>query len=260
MGMNSASYATVVRPSRVAPFRAARWFYPGAGVLMLIYVLIGFEQFYFHGRAYPDREITPPIRTLVIVHGLAMAAWIIVGIIQPTLVATGRRRLHMAIGPFAAALAAVILVLGLMIGLQSARVAPPGFQLMGFTAKQFMAVPLISVTVFAILVAVGIWQRKRPMIHRSMMLTATLVAMSAAINRIDALNNLYLGTIWDRIFGPFFFAVVTGGVLLLIRSVLIRAFDRWLAIGFGVLTLVSVFIVALARTQAWDSFASLLLP
>lgn len=258
MGMNSASIATTVRPSRVAPFKAARWFYPAAGVLMLIYTIVGFQLFYFHGRAYPGREITPPIRTLVITHGVAMALWIILGIVQPTLVAIKKYKVHMTLGWFGVALAAAVFVLGLMIGVQSARYAPPGATIMGYTAKQFMAVPLISAVAFAILVAVGVWKRKRPMIHKAMMLTATLATISAALNRIDGLNNLYFGTFLEPLFGPSLFAVVTAGVLLLIRSVLIKSFDRWLAVGFVVLTAIALMIPIVARTSAWDAFASML--
>ncbi|MCC7407070.1 MAG: hypothetical protein IT442_03305 [Phycisphaeraceae bacterium] len=258
--MNSASYATTIRPSRVAPFKAARWFYPFTGVLMLAYTLIGFQLFYFHGQSYPGRPITPPIRTLVIAHGVAMAAWIILFILQPTLVAVNKRRVHMTLGWFGLALAAVILVLGLMIGVQSARVTPPEAMILGFNPKQFLAVPLLSVIFFAIMVGIGIWKRRRPEIHRVMMLTANLVIVSAALSRIDVLTHLYTGTVWDRLFGPFFTAVVTGAVLLLLRSVLIKSFDRWLAIGFVVLTAFSIFTVTLARTSAWDAFASTLVP
>ena len=92
-----------------------------------------------------------------------------------------------------------------------------------------------------------------------MMLTATLCTISAALNRIDALNQLYIGTVWDRVFGPFFAAVVLAFLLLALRCILLRGLDRWLAAGVAAVTLLSAFIVWLARTPAWDSFATLVL-
>ncbi|MFN0133857.1 MAG: hypothetical protein ACKVW3_15180 [Phycisphaerales bacterium] len=239
---------------------ATRWFYSFAGVVMLACVVIGFQQFYFHGRAYPARPITPPIRLLVIAHGISMSAWIVLIVVQPLLVALKKRRVHMMVGRVGSSLALAILVLGVMVGVQSARVMPPDARIMGFDAKQFLAVPLLSVLCFAALVAAAIWQRRTPALHRAMMLSATLVTLSAALNRIDTINNLYVGTVWDRLFGPFFAAVVLGAVLLAIRCVLIRAFDKWLGLGVGLVTLFSMFVVSIAKTEAWFGFASLLVP
>lgn len=239
--------------------KAARWFHAIAGLLMLACVVVGFQKFYFHGRAHPDREITPPIRTLVITHGVAMGIWIMLAFLQPALIAARRHRVHMRLGWVAAATAGAIVVLGLMLGVQSARVSPPDMMILGFNPTQFMAVPVLSVLMFGALVAVGIWQRKRPAVHRAMMLTATLVTLSAALSRIDALNNVQAGTIFDRLFGPFFFAVVLGGALLILRTVMTRSVDRWQAIGLLVLAGYSLANVTIARSQPWHSLASMLI-
>ncbi|MFO0834753.1 MAG: hypothetical protein U0638_07270 [Phycisphaerales bacterium] len=246
-------------PSHRKPFDPSKWFYAFAGLVMLVSAVVGFEQFYFHGKSYPGREITPPIRTLVIVHGISMSLWSILILVQPLLVSLKRHKVHMTLGKVGATLAGVILVLGVMIGVQSARVAPPEQLIMGFNPRQFMAVPLLSVIIFASLVAVGVWKRKKPAIHRAMMLTATLAVISAALNRIDALNNLYVGTIWDHLFGPFFIAMVVGAVLAIARCIVARTFDRWLVGSVAGLILVSAGIVALMRTSAWDSIAGMIL-
>jgi hypothetical protein len=91
-----------------------------------------------------------------------------------------------------------------------------------------------------------------------MMFTATLGVMSAAISRIDAINQLYTGTVWERRFGPFLGALVVGGILLVIRCAITRSFDRWMAAGMVGLVVLSAAIMAVAPTGAWDWFASLL--
>lgn len=260
--MQPASPRSLARPQSTPATSAAlltfcnRWFFSGAAILMLVAVLVGFGQFYFHGRAFPNREITPPIRSLVIAHGVVMAAWILLAIVQPVLVASGRRKLHMMTGRFGALIAAAILVFGLMLGIQSARVAPPQFELMGFNSVQFMAIPVISVLFFASLFSLAIYYRKRPAAHRAFMLTASLATISAALSRIDALNNLYVGTLWDRLFGPFFAAVVLGVILFALRTLLTRTVDRWLAGNIAALVLVSAFIVWFARTPVWHAISS----
>lgn len=239
--------------------RLDKWFFSFAGVTMLACVIVGFEQFYFHGRAYPNREITPPIRSLVIAHGLAMAAWIVLGIVQPMLVATGHRGTHRKLGMFGALLATTIVALGAIVGIKAVAYMPAEAAIMGLHPKQFLAVPVLSVLVFGALVAFAIVRRKTPAIHRSMMFAATMCTISAALNRIDSLNNLYIGTVFETLFGPFFMAVVLAAALWALRCLLVRSFDRWVCVAFGVVTLASLAITAIAKTPAWESVAEMLM-
>jgi uncharacterized membrane protein YozB (DUF420 family) len=227
---------------------------------MFVAAMIGFEQFYFHGRSFPGREITPPIRSLVITHGVSMALWIVLVVVQPMLVATGNRKVHMRIGRVGAALAASVVIIGLMVGVSSARVTPPDARLFGFAPREFMAVPVLSMIVFGALVGVGVWKRRTPALHRAMMHSATLATLSAALNRIPALNALYEGTFWDRLFGPFFFSSVLALAFLGVRCVLIRGIDRWLALGTAAVIAAGLAIVQIARTPAWNALATVLVP
>ncbi len=236
----------------------ARYFYTGASVLMVLLVLVGFNKFYFHGRAYPDRALTPPIKTLVIAHGAAMSGWILLMLVQPLLILRGNRRLHMTMGRLGALFAGVILILGIWLGVRSAAVTPPEARIWGMAPQQFMAIPFISAWVFAIFVALGVYYRRRPHIHKPMMLLATLSAMSAAVSRIDPLNNLYLGTIWEHLFGPFFMTLVLSVALLFVRSALQRSLDRVFTLGLGMLIAISALIMQIAATDAWGRFASML--
>lgn len=258
MSTLSAAVADTPRPPTTAAKRA-RWFFVLCGVLVVACTLLGFEQFYFHGRSFPGREITPPIRTLIIVHGVAMAVWIGLFMAQPVLVATRRVRSHMALGRVGAVVAGVVLVLGVMLAFRSSQVAPPEARIMGFKPDPFLAIPLNSILLFGMLVGVGVWQRKKPAVHRAAMLVATLAALTAALNRIDALNNLFVGTLADRVLGPFVPTVALGVVLLLARCVWIRGFDRWLAAGVVVLAAFAVGNTALAHSAAWEAFTARLL-
>lgn len=237
----------------------ARLFYAGAAILLVALMLLGFQQFYLHGRAFPNRELTPPIRTLLILHGTGMTVWMLLFLVQPLLIVSGNRRVHMTLGKAGAVLAACIVFLGVRVGIEAARVNPPDMKLWGLAPQQFMAIPVISILIFAGFVIAGVWNRRRPEVHRPMMLLAVLAVIPAAIDRIDTIQSLYRGTMWGTIFGPFFSMLVIGLFLLLVKRLLTRSWDRWFAMGYAGLVITSALIMQAATTSAWDHVARWLL-
>jgi hypothetical protein len=242
-----------VKPKR------GRLFYSGAAALLLVLMLLGFQQYYLHGKAFPDRNIAPPVHTLTLLHASAMTAWIVLFLVQPLLIASRSYRFHMAVGRFGAVLAACIVVLGLWLGIQTTRLTPPEVRIWGLTPKQFMTVPVVTVVIFGLFVAVAVYYRRRPDVHRPMMLMATLMAIPAAVARIGPLNALYEGTMWQTIFGPFLWTLVLATFLLVVKWLMTRSFDRWFAIGYGCLVASFLLLWRVATTDAWDRFATLLL-
>ncbi len=264
--MNTPAHASS-SPStpRTAPAPAARkgglgvrLFYPTAAAIIVALDVWGFQHFYLHGQSYPGREITPPIRMLVIAHGLAMSVWLLLFMVQPSLIAVRRPRVHMTLGKAGVVVAAAIFGLGLMIAIESTRALPAEAVLWGLSPRPFMAVPFFVILAFAGFVGVGIWKRKRPAVHKPMMLLGTLAASTAGISRIDEFSNLYLGTIAERVLGPFFVTSVLAVALLAIRCALTRSLDRWFAVGTAVLIGCFALVMVVARTGAWDRFAAVL--
>jgi len=227
--------------------------------LLLLLMFLGFQQFYLHGRAFPNRPLTPPIRPWLIAHGIAMTAWMVLLVVQPLLIVSRNHRIHMTLGKIGAGLAACVFLLGFKIGIEATRVAPPEVRLWNMPYKQFMAVPIISILLFAGFVTAGILARRRPQVHRPMMLLATLAAIPAALDRIDAISSLYRDTLWGTLFGPFFSSLVIGAVFLLIKWALTRSFDRYFALGWAGLVVAGAMIMQLAPTRAWDHIATFLL-
>ena len=238
---------------------AERYFYSIATVLLLGLTVVGFQLFYFHGMAYPGRPLTPPIKTLIIMHGVAMSLWMLLAIIQPLLIAGGNRRAHMALGKIMTVIAVVLVVLGLKLGIAACKTAPPDLMFGPLTPKQFMSVPVLVIVLFALFVATGVLMRKRPDIHKPIMFLASLAAVAAAIARMDFLNHLYRGTVWQKLFSDFFFTLVIGGVFLIAKCVVFRKFDRWFAAGFAVMVVWFWMVAQIAPTPTWDAIASLLL-
>jgi len=247
-----------VPSAAVRPGRRRSPFYFLATVVMVLLTVYGFHHFYFQGQAFPGRPITPPIRGLVIAHGVAMASWLLLMLVQPALIQLRRPRVHMAVGRVGAVIAAAICVLGVRVGIRSAAVTPPEMRIWSLTPKGFLAVTLVAILIFAVFVALGVVWRRRPALHRTMMLLASLDLIGAGVSRIVPLNQLYVGTVWETLFGPALFALVLGVVLLAVRCVVTRAFDRAFAIGLAALIAVWPPVMHLATTAAWDRFATLL--
>jgi hypothetical protein len=245
--------------SRAAERARTKYFWAASAAFLLVLVFVGFRHFYLHGRAYPGRELPPPIRDLVITHGVSMTLWMFLLVVQPFLIVGKKPRVHMLLGWIGTALAALITVVGWKTGVASASVTPPEVRIWGLPPAQFMIVPVVSVVVFAAFVAIGVAARKRPEIHRPAMFLATLSALSAAVSRIDALNDLYLGSWAEAWFGPFFMTLVVGAVLVAVKCALARSFDRWFAGGFAALVLADVLIVRMAPSETWTAFAESLL-
>lgn len=220
-------------------------------------MLVGFQQFYLHGKAFPGQPIFPPLKGLIIAHGIAMTSWMTLFVVQTLLVVTNNVRTHMLLGFLGIAVAACVVVFGSWTGVATARLEPELIR-GGLNRKQFLIVPLTDMLKFGIFVTVAVWNRNRAEIHRPMMLLATLTMISAAAGRIPAIQNLYASTIWEQWFGAFFPKLVIGAAFLVIKTIITRRFDRWFAGGFAVLAVASVLIWQIAPTTAWERVANFL--
>lgn len=90
------------------------------------------------------------------------------------------------------------------------------------------------------------------------MFMAVLAVIGAAVARIQFLNSLYQGTIWETIFGPTFMTIILGLILFIIKSALTRSFDRYYAIGLAAFTAIFWFTWTIAPTTAWLNIANAL--
>jgi hypothetical protein len=104
--------------------RSDRPFYVIAASTMLFLTLVGFRNFFLHGKGFGG-EITGSIYALVIAHGTAMTAWVVVFLIQSVLISKGNRRLHMTIGSLGAIVAGAVVILGAVVAPLSVHFNPP---------------------------------------------------------------------------------------------------------------------------------------
>jgi len=233
-----------------------RVFYSTTAALNLVIMFVGFSAFYLSGHGENGRIIQPAIYPVVIVHGMSVTAWYVLSLTQALLIAVKNRRFHMMLGWTAVGLVPVIGVSGVLVALRSAQGAP-NFKFFGMGYHDFLLVMFMEITVFTVLVTAGILTRKRPEIHRSMMLSASLGLLIGATTRIPWLLPPFGGD-GSRVafFGPVY---VLGALLILVRSVMIRKFDRWLATGYGFMVVADLVAEQFSRTDAWRQVAVMLL-
>jgi hypothetical protein len=219
--------------------------------MMLYVAFIGFQPFYLRGKGMGERVIAREIFPLVLIHGVALTAWVILFLVQSLLISTRNRRLHMRLGWGAIAVACGVTISGYMVAVQSVR-ADPDFPFWGMAYRQFLFVMLAEVTLFTAFVATAVLARKRPIIHRPMMLLATLSILAGATVRMPMLFPIFGDAGWLGIFGPIF---TLGAAFLLVRSVLGRAFDRWFAAGFATMITFYVLATKFAVSETWNWLA-----
>jgi Na+-translocating ferredoxin:NAD+ oxidoreductase RnfA subunit len=152
-----------------------RYFYVVAAVLVLLVVFTGFApSFYLKGHLGPARELS----LLVRIHGVVMTAWYALLLVQAVLIRWPRPDLHRQLGFFGGFLAAAVAVLASVVQLNATRDERAR---LGWLHVEGAAIG--SLLVFFILVGLALYWRKRPEIHKRLMLVATLSLLGAAWGR-----------------------------------------------------------------------------
>jgi len=231
-----------------------RLFYVIAGSLMLVATAVGFRAFLAHGKGFGGGEITRQIVPLVVVHGLAMLSWIVLFLVQSVFILKGNPRLHMRIGVGGAVLAGVMVPLGSVSAILSARYNPELYQYFG-GPRFFLATMLGEMLSFGTLVSVAVIYRRRPEIHRPMMLLASLMIISGSMGRCPYIGEFALMPPL-YVLGP---ALALGALLLVLQLGMTRALNRWYAFGYGAMVLASCLFIVIGHSALWNRIARAIL-
>jgi len=166
-----------VSASPVVGRHTDRIFFGTMSIVILALVFAGFMRT-FYLASYFGRPAPTPLRA---VHGTVFTSWVLLFAVQTSLIAAGRRDIHRKLGYAGAVLAAIMIPLGLVLAISSARAghAPPGLPPLGF-----LIVPVTDMVVFALLIAVAVRYRNQSAMHKRLMLIATVSLLGAALGRI----------------------------------------------------------------------------
>ena len=165
--------ATPQAPSRVNDRRL----YILAAILTPLIVLAGFARTYYLKPFFDTPDIAGRI---VHLHGIVMTAWVVLFVVQVSLVATRRTKIHQRLGLLGAGLAALVVVVGVLTALYAAaRGSSPGPP-----PLQFLIIPLGDMLIFSILIGLALYFRRKLHVHKRLMLLAAINLLMPAIARI----------------------------------------------------------------------------
>ena len=148
-----------------------------AAFLIPLIVLAGFARTYYLKGFFA----TPALPSFIVhLHGIIMTAWVVLFIVQVTLVAKRRTKTHQQLGILGAIIAALVVIVGILTAIYAAaRGATPGPP-----ALSFLIIPFGDMIVFSILIGAALYYRKRLDIHKRLMLLAAVNLLAPAIARI----------------------------------------------------------------------------
>lgn len=153
-----------------------RYFLAAAAVLtFLVLWAFGFE--------YRDLIHPSHFTVLVQLHGLVMFAWVGLFLTQATLIACHRPLWHRRLGVIGAAVAVLLVGLGVPTSITAARLGGDHLP-SGLSPSEFLAAALSSLAAFALLVGSGLALRRRPDFHKRLMLLSNMPLLVAVFARL----------------------------------------------------------------------------
>jgi hypothetical protein len=247
-------------PAAVRKPRLGRWFFVGMAIAAAVTVFLGFARTYYLKSVFP----TPTLPWLFHVHGALFTAWTLLLVLQASLVASRRTALHRRVGVIGLSLVVPMLVTGSLAAIAAARGQGPISAAVargeltrvgpGFPPLEGMVVPLTTMLLFGVFAGAGLSYRKRPDVHKRLMLLATIAMLPAAIGR--AISTLF-GTANPALFfgapGLFVLALVIHDRRTRGR---VHPVTLW---GGLALTLSFPGRLALGKTDLWLNFAAWLI-
>lgn len=224
--------------------RRERWFYVSMSIAAVLTVFAGFAPTYYLRPYFTTTSLMP----LLHLHGLVFTSWLALFLIQTTLVAAHRTDIHRRLGILGGVIAALMILIGPTTAvIRASQGATP---VPGVSPLSFLVVPLGDMFVFAILVGAGFYYRRRPDVHKRLMLLATISILAAAIARLP-FAIMKAGP-------PAFFGLTDVFVLacVLYDLITLKRVHRATALAALLIIASQPLRLMLAGTHAWLAFAT----
>jgi hypothetical protein len=248
MATSAQTSARVAKKSRAVDV-AGRYFYFFMSLLIAAVVIYGFS----HTVNQNLLHAAPPRPWLLWVHASLFCAWVAFFILQSALVRTRNVRIHRTTGWFGVGLAVAMTVVGFATAIVMRRfdmrfetpdaAGPPAF----------LIIPFFDITCFAVFFWLALNWRKKPEMHRRLMLIATCVLTAAAWGRMP---NQTFAFVW-------FYSGVDALILLGVsRDLLVmKKVHRVYWYALPVLVVAQVFVMRTLLSQApwWTRIANAIL-
>ena len=155
--------------------RADRLFHSGVAVVCAAILVIGFARTWF-----PARWLAPPDEPLPLVykvHGVALTAWLLLGVTQPLLIAGRNRALHRRLGYASLALAPVLMALMIAASITALSTQT------GPTTRLVGALNTTAVLMFGLIYGLSVFWRRRTETHKRLATMLWTVLVGPGLGR-----------------------------------------------------------------------------
>lgn len=180
--------------------------YVAAGLLGLAVALVGFAPSFL----IPLTSGAFKAPAIVHAHGVVMFGWVALFLAQTLLLRRAAVSVHRRLGWFGAALSAAVYASSIGVALYAAR------RFIGEGARAdgeaLLLTILTDMTMFALLVGAAVLNRRRPVVHKRLMVLALIQVLGAAWLRLDH----YFPAVSDP---AFWFGLILADSLILVAAI-----------------------------------------
>jgi hypothetical protein len=231
-------------------------FYIGMAIVAMAITMAGF------GPAMIDTESRKePVNLAVIAHALIFGAWLVLFLSQTILISQRKITTHKKLGYAGAVLAVLMVVSGYFTAVTMSR---RGYDLSGDLIQgaddpiSLLALQLGDVFTFGLLVGIAVWYRRRPDIHKRLMLLATVGAlMPAALTHIIGHSPILRAIQFPVIVIPLFLLLFASAIRDKIYFGKIHPVSLWVALAMFLWS--NLRAVVIGPSEAWRTVASWLI-
>jgi uncharacterized membrane protein YozB (DUF420 family) len=232
-----------------------RKFFTGIAIAAFATAFVGFGPTYYWAGVNPAP--TPELALRIHLHGLFCTLWIVLLLLQTSLIATRRRDIHKRFGLAGLVLSVAILVSGIHLAINSERrihtAATDGTMADPYV---FLIFPFTAASIFALFAFAGIWYRRRPDIHKRLMLLATFSLLVPALARIW---GILAGSGMPNAFGALILINFYIAALVIYDLKTRRALHAATIWGGGLLFASEPLRVWIGHSLPWRNFAAMLM-
>jgi hypothetical protein len=180
--MEAISTVPAVVARKVPGRRYDKVFFTGMTVLLLVIALIGFGRSYYLAGVFRAPLPAPILH----VHGALNTLWMVLLVVQASLISAKRIKWHMTLGIFGFWLALAMVVVGFIV---SANQLHRYAHAPHFDVVSFETIPFIEQVCFAVLAGAAFLLRKKAAAHKRLIVLATISMMGAALSRFPGQDH-----------------------------------------------------------------------
>jgi uncharacterized membrane protein YozB (DUF420 family) len=179
--MSLAAVADAVDSKPRVRARTKTSFYVTMSVFMTAIVLAGFWPSYY-GALLRGDAVRPPV---IHVHGAVFSGWMALLLAQVALAWRGRVQWHRRVGRWGIAYGFLVLIMGVVVGITAPVMHLNAGEWPRERAAGFLLVTMGDMVLFGSLFVAAVAYRRKPEVHKRLMLAATVALLFAAVSRIN---------------------------------------------------------------------------